>query len=141
MALQSVLEWVNTAAGWLGIPAIVTWFLYDRRRLRAQGRVEDVGADVVERTALDRVKTSSIVTLEAELVAARKSFDADRAIKDNTIQYLTKTVEEQRMEIDRKDEVIDRLMQQVRLLKDELVGVNDRINAVQPELSALQRHA
>ena len=133
MAVQSVLEWVNTAAGWLGIPAIVTWFLYDRRRLRAQGRVEDV--------ALDRVKSSSIVTLEAELVAARKSFDADRAIKDNTIQYLTKTVEEQRMEIDRKDEVIDRLMQQVRLLKDELVGVNDRINAVQQELSSLQRHA
>ena len=45
------------------------------------------------------------------------------------------------MEIDRKDEVIDRLMQQVRLLKDELVGVNDRINAVQQELSSLQRHA
>ncbi len=101
--IETALQFLN----WAGIPVVLGWALYDRRKLKNDN-------EIAEATAGDKVKTSSIVTLEAELVAARKSFDADRSIKDQTIEWLRDSLAEARVEDARKDELIEDLLRKVR---------------------------
>ena len=101
-------EIVITGANVIGLPAVITWALYDRRRVRNEARKGELDTHEHEATLPNRVRSSSVVTLEAELLALQNSFNADRQIKDNTIQWLKDQLEEERDENARKDRLIAR---------------------------------
>jgi chromosome segregation ATPase len=123
---------------WLGIPAVIGWALYDRRRIRNENRIGGADANVAELTVPDRIKSSSIVTLEAELVAARKSFEADRAIKDETIRDLRQELTNARNEDDRKDQLIEDLLRKVRTQGRKLEELQRTQEQMEHELTLLK---
>jgi len=129
---DQILRWGN----WIGIPAVTTWWLYDRRKIRNQGRVGEAEADVAALTVKDKAKSSSIVTLEAELLAAQRSFDADRAVKDSTILWLQHQLEEARAEDERKETVIDKLQAQVRSMQARMDQMSRELTQLQKDLES-----
>lgn len=69
------------AAGALGIPAAVTWFVVDRRRTRAAATVE-------ERSITANVAKNDAGAFEAYVLAVEKAIAAERGSKDRQIANL-----------------------------------------------------
>jgi hypothetical protein len=69
------------AAGALGIPAAVTWFLVDRRRTKAAATVE-------ERSITANVAKNDAGAFEAYVLAVEKAIGAERGSKDRQITNL-----------------------------------------------------
>lgn len=124
----------------LGIPTVVGWALYDRKRIRNEGAKGAVEVEEAEETLPHRVRSSSVVTLEAEIMALSNSFDTDRRIKDETIAFLQAQLAEAREEIEARDEMIDSLQEQVRTLRANVNQVNRDLDRLQGELETLRNH-
>lgn len=125
---------IITVANVIGLPAVITWALYDRRRVRNEAREGELTTEEQEATLPNRVRSSSVVTLEAELLALQNSFNADRQIKDNTIKWLTEQLEAERQENVKKDQLIDQLQAKVRELTGQVANVVSDLNRVQRDL-------
>ena len=130
---------ISQVLNYIGFPAIITWFLYDRKRLRAEARKQDASATVAEGKAPNEIRTSSVVSLEAEIVALQKSFDADRRIKDATIDWLSDELDDARTELESKDALIDALKKQVRTLMGEADTIKRRLKEVERELNRARK--
>lgn len=122
--LKEVFGWLNI----IGIPAIVTWVLYDRRRVRNQADRGQLENEELEQTLPDRVKSSSLITLEAELISLQKTFTADRELKENTIQWLSSQLAEARADILERDKLIDRLQEQLNILRTQMEDLQRELN-------------
>lgn len=133
MTGAEALEWFIRLLAVVGLPSVTTWFLRERRKLRNQNLE-------TEATMPNRVRTSSVVTLEAEIMALSNSFDTDRRIKDETIAFLTAQLEEAREDITERDCKIDSLQAQVLALKRDAEAVTRRLVALQGELDAMRNH-
>lgn len=121
-------EWLDIIVRILaivGLPSVTAWFLYDRRRIRNQNLEQ-------EETMPNRVRSSSVVTLEAEIMALSRSFDTDRRIKDETIQFLQE-------QLDERDKLIDSLQAQLGSLRRKVATVTRDLESVQHELDSLKR--
>jgi hypothetical protein len=66
------------AAGALGIPAAITWFLVDRRRTKAAATVD-------ERSITSNVAKNDASAFEAYVLAVEKAIGAERSSKDRQI--------------------------------------------------------
>ncbi len=131
------MDWgtVTQVVNYIGLPAIITWFLYDRRRIRNEGRQGDAAAAVAEGRVPSEVRTSSVVSLEAEIVALTKSFEADRVIKETTIKWQAAELADARNELTQKDDLIDALKKQVRTMMGEADTLQRRLQEVERELT------
>jgi hypothetical protein len=79
--VMTLFDYGIRAAGALGIPAAVTWFLVDRRRTRAAATVE-------ERSITASVAKNDAGAFEAYVLAVEKAIAAERGSKDRQIANL-----------------------------------------------------
>lgn len=122
----------------IGMPSVVAWALYDRRRVRNEANRGELEVKEQETTLPNRVRSSSVVTLEAEIMALSNSFDTDRRIKDATIAFLQDQLQEARAEITARDQLIDALQDQVEGLKRNVVKVTRDLDRLHGELQTLR---
>lgn len=122
----------------IGTPGIILWFLYDRHKIKTANRIANVNADEVEATLPDRMRSSSVVSLEAEIVALRNSFNTDRRIKDETIKWLTEQLGDARRDLAERDAVIDSLQDQLTMLKEKMRVMTLDLNRVQSRLDSVR---
>ena len=116
----------------IGLPTVIAWALYDRRRIRNEGKQGELQVQEAEATLPNRVKTSSVVTLEAELLALSRTFEMDREAKERTIAFYAQQLAEARRDIEERDAVIDSL-------REKVVGLQRQVNAVTTELADVHR--
>jgi FAD/FMN-containing dehydrogenase len=79
--LWKIVDYGIRAAGALGIPAAVTWFLVDRRRTKAAATVD-------ERSITANVAKNDASAFEAYVLAVEKAISAERASKDRQLLNL-----------------------------------------------------
>lgn len=132
--LKAILEVLNI----VGIPAIITWALYDRRRIRNEGNKGELDVEEQEATLPDRVRSSSIVTLEAELLALSRTFEMDREAKERTIAFQAQQLAEARADLEERDKVIDGLRDKVASLQRQVTAVTRELAEVHGELDRVQ---
>lgn len=143
--LQESLDWIIRAIVALGVPGVIGKFFYDRRRVRAGGRAEEARARIAELTADDKVVVSSVTTQEALRLALQKSFEADRAVKDDTIEFLGRQLASSRQrEVElntrmaEKDALIHQLQERVTQLQEQLRAQADELVRIADQLRDLQ---
>lgn len=136
MDWKEIADWVARVLALVGLPGVVTWFLYDRRRVHNEDKQGELAVDEAEATLPNRVRSSSVVTLEAEIMALSNSFDTDRRIKDETIQYLRDELGVARAEIAERDRLIDSLQEQLNDLKRKVSMLTRDLDRVQQELDS-----
>lgn len=121
------MEWIDTAlrvGGGVGLPGIITYFLVQRRRAKAD-------ATVAERTVNSTVVKADVGALEAHMLAVEAAFTMERASKDRQIAALRAEVQEVQTacdekvagltaELRRKDGIIRDLTEQVSTLTERL---------------------
>jgi cob(I)alamin adenosyltransferase len=132
-------KWILELLSLLAIPSVVTWALYDRRRVRAADKISEADAQVADATIPHHIQSSSVVTMEAQVAALGKSFDMDRTIKDATIAYLRRELAEKDAEIDRKDAVIDDLLSKVRSMGAQMDQMRSEQRKLEKELVELKQ--
>lgn len=132
------LDWVWKIVNVIGLPGVITWALYDRRKLKNQARKDEIQIEVDEANAPNKVKTSSIVTLEAELMALSRTFEMDREAKERTIKWLTDQNRALRQEIEERDTLIDKLQENIDNLKGQVRRVTANLEQVQRDLDHLR---
>jgi septal ring factor EnvC (AmiA/AmiB activator) len=116
----------------IGMPTVIAWALYDRRRIRNEGKQGELEVQEAEATLPNRVKTSSVVTLEAELLALSRTFEMDREAKERTIAFQAQQLSEARRDIAEREAVIDSL-------REKVAGLQRQVNAVTSELADVHR--
>lgn len=124
--VQTVLVAVQA----LGLPALVLFYLRDRRKNRVE-------TTVAEATAQDRVDLSSISAVEAHVALVEKAFDAERASMGRQIAELERRLvasqaegDQQRAELETMRNELERLRSQVDTLADELQAASLRIESL-----------
>lgn len=121
----------------VGLPSVIGWLLRERRRQRATDRQAEAAADISEAEVPLRVRSSSVVTLESEIAALSKTFQDDRALKEQTIQWLREQLEAERMTSAAKDRRIRELEEKVQQLQARVAEVSEELARVSDDLAAL----
>lgn len=124
----STLDWVISTIVGLGIPGLITKYLFDERRRKRNKQVEEAEGLVAAGTAGDKIKTSSVTAAEAQLVALTKAFDEERRIKDGTISFLTTQLSSARTYSESRDLVINELRSEIDLLRTRLTEVAHKLD-------------
>lgn len=134
MIAKDVFDWLTNAAVGLGVPGAAWWYIRQRlAKSRAQRRAEAADAQVTEATAPDRVKSSSITTLDAQLAATISAFDAERAAKDRTIGFLTNENARLQEANDEKDRRLREALERIDQLQAQLNELAEQVrSAVAP---------
>lgn len=128
--VREVLGWLNI----IGLPTIIGWALYDRRRVRNAANKGQLENEELEQTLPNRVKSSSVVTLEAEILALSRTFEMDREAKERTIAFLQEQLAEARADLLERDKAIDSLQEKVGRLQKQISQITGELSAVQREL-------
>lgn len=128
--VREVLGWLNI----IGLPTIIGWALYDRRRIRNAANKGQLENEELEQTLPNRVKSSSVVTLEAEILALSRTFEMDREAKERTIAFLQEQLAEARADLLERDRAIDSLQEKVARLQQQISQITGELTAVQKEL-------
>lgn len=130
----------------LGVPSIISYYLYRRKQLNQEH-------DKREKVIPLEVRGDAATTFEKEMVAARKSFDQDRALKDNTILDLKTRLTEVEGERDyehsrfidertkrRQGEVeIETLKERIRELQRQLQELMDTVELMSERRAVEER--
>lgn len=143
-----IFDWLIKAAGAVGLPAVLIYLLYYRRKVTIENRSLGARAAVDEATIPVAIKSSSVTQLEAELAALATSFETDRKIKGDTIDWLQRQLEEERAanrealrakddKIRELEETIASLQGKVTSLQTNVHDLNDELQKVADELAAL----
>lgn len=129
MTFHDIGDWVVKALAGLpiGLIAKYGYDLLKARKSRAKKRIETAEADVEEAVRKDKIKSSSITTLENQMVAERNSWASERDAKDRTIEFLREENENLRHEVRDKNKkltealaTIDELRQRLDELADDV---------------------
>lgn len=125
-------DWVVRTLVAFGVPTLVVYFVKEKRRRNAEDRVIEADADVAEAAVLYRNRNTSITSLEAEIAALQRTFDADRATKQATIDWLNgQLVEERRVSAER-----ERLhLRQIAVLEGKVAGLQQSLADVSEQLT------
>jgi peptidoglycan hydrolase CwlO-like protein len=127
-------EWFDTVLrtlAVLGFPAIIMFWLRDRRRIQNQDTRD-------EQQLPFQVRTTAATTLDAEVVALQKAFELDRQTRNRTIEDLRKENESLHTEVELKNQKIDELKSQVERLQDLVQRLQDQLENVRQELVKLK---
>lgn len=129
---------VLNALPWGIIGAITFFFLKDRRRIKNANNKE-------EQVIPLEVRATKASTFETEMLAMQKSFDQDRANKDNTIRYQAEEIVTLRSKLSEKDQKIndlesqvDNLKAKVRSLQEQLVEMADSLERMTDEINEVK---
>lgn len=137
MSAGDVLEWILRAVVVLGLPGILAYAVKQRRKDQAEARAMEAEADVAEGQVQPKVKTTSIVSLEAEIAALSKTFQEDRRLKEQTIDWLSRQLDAERAASARKDLRIRELEEKVQALQTRVAEVSDELARVSEDLKSL----
>jgi hypothetical protein len=122
-------------AGAIGLPALLLWYLRDRKKTNAVGQV-------AERTVDAAVTKEDAGALEAHVLAVERAFEIERSSKDRTIVVLTTKVEEiERSCSERVQGLVDDLAQKdglIASLRQELATVTESLAGVTAQVEVLQ---
>lgn len=126
-----VADWIVRVAGAVGLPAIIGYFLVDRRRTRA-------AAKVAERTIDADVAKADTTALEAQFLALDKAFGLERQSYERQVRALAAQMEEVRVDAARRmEEVRAMAAQQVAELRANLAEVRTKCDHMRARLDAL----
>ncbi|WP_030526596.1 hypothetical protein [Phycicoccus jejuensis] len=137
MTISDIFDWIARASAAVGLPGVAIYYVRDRRQKNAEARRAEAAADLDEQTTPDRAKTSSIATIEAEMVAMQRAFETSRAADAQTIARLEGSLEAERKASDAKDRRIGDLESKVAELKTRLAELSDELAHVSDELRLL----
>jgi chromosome segregation ATPase len=144
MTFSEVLDAVARVSLIFGIPGIITYLVKERRKNNANARVAEADADKAEADAdfdeadlPNKVRSSSIVTLESEMAAMQRTFDRDRKVTRETIQWLEEQLRNERRASARKDDRIRELEEKVQELQRRVAGLSQDLARVSEELASL----
>lgn len=140
MTPSDLLDWFARLATIVGLPGVIIYLVRYRRRETAAARAAEADASVDELTVGDRVRTSSIATLEAEMAAMSKAFDISRTADAQTIARLRADLDAERASSERKDLQIRELQSKVQALQARVSEVSDELARVSDELRSLHHH-
>lgn len=121
----------------IGLPAVILWFLRERRNQAANDREAEAQADVSEAEVPLRVRSSSVVTLEAEIAALSRTFQDDRKLKQDTIDWLTAQLDAERRANVAKDRRIRELEAKFQGLQTRFDEVSEDLKRVSHDLRSL----
>lgn len=125
------IDWVVRAIVALGIPGVTTKFALDWRKRRFKQRGQNVADSINEATAADKIESSSILTIQARMAALISTFDAERRIKDGTIDFQDKRITALEEDVADRDRIIAELRVTVEELRKQLDAVASRIDNLQ----------
>ena len=133
MTIHDIGDWVVKALAGLpvGLIAKYAFDVVKSRKTRGARRIEDADADVEEAVRQDKIKSSSITTLEAQMVAERNSWASERDAKDRTIDFLREQNGNLQHELRDRDAVISDLRGKLADLQRQLDEVVSQIDSVQ----------
>ena len=134
------LDWFARIATVVGLPGVVIYLLRYKRPETAAARLTEAEADVDERTIADKVRTSSIATIEAEMAAMQRAFETSRAADASTIARLRNDLDAERQSSEQKDRRIRELESKVLALQTRVSEVSDELARVSDELRSLHDH-
>lgn len=140
MNATDALDWFARLATVLGLPGVVIYLIRYRRAENAAARRAEAGADVDELTVPDKVRTSSIATLEAEMAAMQRAFDISRTTDAQTIARLSEQIQAERAASAEKDVRIRELESKVQTLQARVSEVSEELARVSDELRSLHDH-
>lgn len=132
-----LLDWFARLATILGLPGVLIYLVRDRRTKNAEARSVEADALVDEETVPDKLRTSSIATIEAEIAAMQRAFDISRAADAQTIERLRREVAQERESSAAKDVRISELETRVAELKTKMSELSDELAHVSDELRSL----
>lgn len=137
MTLPEVFDVLSRVGTLIGLPSVTLYLIRSKRKERAEARRLEAAADVDEQTIVNRVTTSSITRLEAEIAALQSSFDVSRATDADTIARLRAEIAEERRSSAEKDARIRELETKVQTLQARVAEVSDELHRVSIELASL----
>ena len=140
MTPGDVLDWFARTATVVGLPGVVIYLVRYKRSETAQARSTEADADVDELTVADKVRTSSIATIEAEMAAMQQAFANARAADAATIARLSEENRDIRASSAEKDERIRELENKVQQLQARVSEVSDELARVSEDLRSLHDH-
>ena len=118
---------VRDIAAATGIPALLLYWLRDRRRARAD-------ASVQEGTVGTRIGRTGVEYLEAQVIAMARAFDEERDSKDRRISDLSKEVRQLRQDVSDRDGLITGLRDQLEEMREQMEQMRDRMAALSEQL-------
>jgi peptidoglycan hydrolase CwlO-like protein len=128
--MTEVIDLILRFLAVFGIPAILMFWLRDRRRVSNLATKE-------EKQLPYEVRATAATTLDAELAALTKSFNTDREIKDRTITELKKALEEKEVKILEQSKRIEELQKKVDELQKRVYELQEALAEVSRELAAM----
>jgi septal ring factor EnvC (AmiA/AmiB activator) len=139
VSVGTIFEWLQRLSGTVGLPGVLVYLFFYRRRVRAAGRGMEAQAEVAEQTVPIAIKTSSVTQLEAELAALAASFREDRQIKGDTIEWLSQQLKAERDSSGEKDDKIRELERKVGHLQTRVRDLTDELGRVADDLAELHK--
>lgn len=115
--MPDIPEWVWLIPAAIGLPAIIIYFLKERRKNKAESAV-------AERTVDSSVAKIDLTAIEAQLVTLRSALDMERDSKDRLIKDLRGQLDEAQTTI--------------ATLKSELARVSGKLHEVTAAFEAMQ---
>jgi uncharacterized coiled-coil DUF342 family protein len=131
-AFQDLFDAALRLMGAVGAPALIIYFVRDRRR-------NAITNNKAEKRLPFEVRATAATTLDAEVAALTKSFELDRRTRTETIEALRKDLQEAREEIDKKDQKIEELKKKVRELQEKVDEMQRQMTSLQHEFDDLNR--
>ncbi len=135
--MNEVLDWVARISAMVGLPAVLLYLIKERRRNNAEARKVEADADYASADLPNRLRSSSVVTMEADIAALRRTFTDDRAAKERTIKFLSDQLEAERAASLAKDTRIRELEEKVQVLQRRVAEVSEELARVSEDLKSL----
>jgi len=129
-----VFDWLTKLGALVGLPSVIIYLMYYRRRIKNQAVLQEGRIPI-------QIKSSSVTQLESELAALAATFETDRRLKGETIDWLTGQLEndrqllaQERLASAAKDQRITELSDTVRELQSRVVDLVDDLGALERKL-------
>lgn len=135
--MSHILDWVAQVSVIIGLPGVVIYLIKERRKNNADARRAETDADYAQAELPNRLRSSSVITIEAELAALQKTFQDDRTAKERTIEFLSEQLEAERAASAMKDQRIRELEDKVQALQARVGQVSDELTEVREDLKSL----
>ncbi len=120
--MNSAVQWALLVAQAVGLPALILFYLRDRRTTRAQ-------ATVAEGTTQAQIDLSSITAREAHVGLIQKAFDVERGSLQRQIDDLEERLQAALAERDRQRAELRELRGEVDRLRELVGSLTDRLQA------------
>ena len=121
----------------VGLPGVIIYLIKERRKNNAEARRAETDAEFAEADLPNRQRSSSVVTLEAELAALQRAFDVERNSTARTVEHLSEQLEAERAQSAAKDKRIRELEEKVVQLQGRVEELTDELKSVAADLASL----